>query len=587
VLPTAHCFRLGFTELVDDIDPEVNWSNGDGASYTRLGQEVKAAVERIVRDLQPSAILLIGHSRGGLAARAYLQDLSTPPHVRFGLLTIGTPHQGSPFGRIPTWMRENLSPLKHYEFKRHAPEKLRFLGSPSTMNLATDHNSSREPVKTLISKAIWDLNTGAGNLSGSFVYGQIVSRGLALGQIQFGDDYLFDALGLFASLSNNVAALREFVFLNLPGSWTTDSDGIVPVESQRLHLLPGFSNDVWNLELRQIDHLNETSQTGSIGRMLDQLVGELAASSNTFSSSDSPAPELSEPEPDFAMEPSRFLFELLVPARDERDGRRRAVARAELHVRLGRGDEDSWAFLRLLLKGADARRAKEYLRVAVTANPARALPLLLEQAHISQLQDVRRAALTLIAVLGRGASESRALEIGLQEALGARDPADTEMLRALADSLSLIGTQSSVNALLAVVDRYGVSDEAAIVARSLLNTRNPDAVAPLLAALRRTPGSLSRASRIAGNTLAAMGRPEATIALLSWAESVSDPVETAAVVEWISQARDRDSWNILSKFTAQREFRDASLRMHLLDVAKRLVAGSTLTRESPPQPAAR
>lgn len=49
-----------------------------------------------------SRVILVGYSMGGLAARAYLVKRLTDHNVK-RLITIGTPHLGSPFARIWTW----------------------------------------------------------------------------------------------------------------------------------------------------------------------------------------------------------------------------------------------------------------------------------------------------------------------------------------------------------------------------------------------------------------------------------------------------------------------------------------------------
>ena len=65
-----------------------------------------------------SPIGLIGHSRGGLVARAFLnmyQDGSYGERV-FAVLTLGTPHRGSPLG-VPDWALWSLREYRHDELQ--------------------------------------------------------------------------------------------------------------------------------------------------------------------------------------------------------------------------------------------------------------------------------------------------------------------------------------------------------------------------------------------------------------------------------------------------------------------------------------
>jgi len=77
--------------------------NGDYSTFSQLGKEVEAAVSYLVEEKHGRGveIVLLGHSRGGLAARAYLQDKNSAYLKNIsGLITTGTPHLGSPIGRI-------------------------------------------------------------------------------------------------------------------------------------------------------------------------------------------------------------------------------------------------------------------------------------------------------------------------------------------------------------------------------------------------------------------------------------------------------------------------------------------------------
>lgn len=72
-----------------------------------LGVEVFLAVRAILARLgSDTQVVLLGHSRGGLAARAFLQRPMSSPERKavVGLVATGTPHRGSPLGRIYTYL---------------------------------------------------------------------------------------------------------------------------------------------------------------------------------------------------------------------------------------------------------------------------------------------------------------------------------------------------------------------------------------------------------------------------------------------------------------------------------------------------
>ncbi|MEF2146424.1 MAG: alpha/beta fold hydrolase [Desulfovibrionaceae bacterium] len=68
-------------------------------TYPEIVQEVGRVLERIIHDNPGSKVLLVGHSLGGLVIHGLLAE------KRFqgcfaGVVTLGTPHQGSALGRI-------------------------------------------------------------------------------------------------------------------------------------------------------------------------------------------------------------------------------------------------------------------------------------------------------------------------------------------------------------------------------------------------------------------------------------------------------------------------------------------------------
>jgi triacylglycerol esterase/lipase EstA (alpha/beta hydrolase family) len=65
--------------------------------------ELEQAIAYVLRQTSAERVILVGYSMGGLASRAYLAKRYADHHVK-RLITIGTPHLGSPYARAWTWM---------------------------------------------------------------------------------------------------------------------------------------------------------------------------------------------------------------------------------------------------------------------------------------------------------------------------------------------------------------------------------------------------------------------------------------------------------------------------------------------------
>ncbi|MGB2739022.1 MAG: pre-peptidase C-terminal domain-containing protein [Cognaticolwellia sp.] len=122
-----NCFNLEFGSLdrgatysASGLDNKVCNSalgcDGDYTTFEGLGIEVESAIARIVDHLGKDVeIFLFGHSRGGLAARSYLQNPNVDNKALVkGFATTGTPHQGSPLGRFYKYMDDNCTPKSIY-----------------------------------------------------------------------------------------------------------------------------------------------------------------------------------------------------------------------------------------------------------------------------------------------------------------------------------------------------------------------------------------------------------------------------------------------------------------------------------------
>lgn len=288
--PLAPCYAYNFRARKDDADQV--WANGDGATFTELGDEVGVVVDWIRRRHGLKVLILTGHSRGGLAARAYLQQaLTTRLPFRTGLVTIGTPHLGSPFGRIQKWLSDNgkspsqLSCIISQGSYGVQPSDLRFAYAPSTGYLATSHDASKTPsTDDPVSQAIRELNSTASQLSSRVdLFGEVTSKLLEFGEnVSGGRDGLWlNASTLIGCVAKDTAekqAILDYTLQNLPDAWLNEGDGIVPFESQQILKVPGVRGTVWSIDLKsRTSHVDETSRTAPIKSVIDKVSSELGA----------------------------------------------------------------------------------------------------------------------------------------------------------------------------------------------------------------------------------------------------------------------------------------------------------------------
>ncbi len=89
--------------------------------------ELDACIEHVRSVTGADRVILIGYSMGGLAARSYLVDHLRDHHVK-RLITIGTPHDGSPYARVWNWKTS---------LKRCVDEQNVVLAQPCKAALAT------------------------------------------------------------------------------------------------------------------------------------------------------------------------------------------------------------------------------------------------------------------------------------------------------------------------------------------------------------------------------------------------------------------------------------------------------------------
>lgn len=254
-LNAGKCYRYHFATRSDQQNQF--WENGDGSTYDQLGQEVGLALKSIQEVANPPSVVVVGHSRGGLSARAHLQSLNQPYPFQVGLLTVGTPHQGSPFGLIKHWMEK-----EGYHRDDVWISALHFVFSPSVGFLASVLDDNGLPTIDPFSEAINQLNANIGALSNNVdSFGQITSDGLELGENAAGYlDLLYGARAAMI-LPGDLSEMRDFVLKNVQREGWETGDGIVPHESQQMNKIPGFSTNgagLWHGQLTDISHADAT-----------------------------------------------------------------------------------------------------------------------------------------------------------------------------------------------------------------------------------------------------------------------------------------------------------------------------------------
>ncbi|MEQ1934117.1 MAG: hypothetical protein ABL962_09590, partial [Fimbriimonadaceae bacterium] len=84
--------------------------SGDFSQLSDLGEEVGDAVSFVLSKHSNAQVLLLAHSRGGLAARSFLQSYYSNAAARSAVValhTIGTPHAGSPLGQFYDYLQSH------------------------------------------------------------------------------------------------------------------------------------------------------------------------------------------------------------------------------------------------------------------------------------------------------------------------------------------------------------------------------------------------------------------------------------------------------------------------------------------------
>ena len=259
-------------------------SSGDFSSFTDLGREVRRAVRGILDRYGNAETVVVAHSRGGLAARAFLQRQAgfRAKASVVGLLTTGAPHRGSQLGRIYKYLKAHprgtccqadWEVVDFLRGTRSCEVDLISIENPTPLDVR------RPTIRDLAddSRTIDELNRGIILLPAAIQYGQIVYRGLDLGILET-DIPLFDEYSIFGDgICDQVSSEAERFMLgdNMPSQYS--GDGVLPAANQRYFNLPGFPGDPTKLHHLRVDngitHAQETAQEAHISAVLAAMMG--------------------------------------------------------------------------------------------------------------------------------------------------------------------------------------------------------------------------------------------------------------------------------------------------------------------------
>ncbi len=253
---------------------------GDFETFAQLGQEVDEAIDALLDpsdypENENAQIILVGHSRGGLSARAFLQSSSSNREAVIGLVTTGTPHMGSRMGRIYNWLDT------HRRGAAGTDEDDWELVDDLRADLAEGMDMRRPVIQDLAdgSPAITSLNAGAGSLPVDIRYGQIAYSHSHLGFLWRGwksgvwvDYDVFDLPG--PDLGEQLSDAAAVNILD-PGHTATDypGDGLIPVAGQQFRsLVSSFGMFViFTVSGATVLHIEEPRQHDNIGSTLRYL----------------------------------------------------------------------------------------------------------------------------------------------------------------------------------------------------------------------------------------------------------------------------------------------------------------------------
>ncbi|QTR47917.1 hypothetical protein J9253_08385 [Thiothrix litoralis] len=293
----VRCFRLGAASRDKILNVRTNvpqtWKNGDALTFSELGAEVTQTLQNIQAGYPGiGSFVLVGHSRGGLAARAaFVGNAPIISKVK-GVVQIGTPNQGSVFGRIQQWLVSNPRPKGWGSCPTGDGVLSQYCATPGPNGQPSERDRDQAWQQAtaaaaagtdLGSPTIGYLAIGSSQLNSLNQYSlpswvktaTVTSTGVPLGQVigwdgrpWAGIDLLTPAWGLMTMAtpwklpdSTRNFVLSGFSLKSGQSGLSADSDGIVHIWSQLK--LPA-SNPPTNYPVSKTHHVNETGNAAVI-----------------------------------------------------------------------------------------------------------------------------------------------------------------------------------------------------------------------------------------------------------------------------------------------------------------------------------
>jgi pimeloyl-ACP methyl ester carboxylesterase len=257
----------------------VGGCSGDFSRFPTLGEEIASTINRLKRKLGSNTqIVLLGHSRGGVAARAFLQGKSAAKKNVVGLITTGTPHAGTPMGRYYDYMEKNCLPESNYDSVfdfSDCAQDWRFTNIIVNDIGGIDLRVPSNDFLSDSSAAITRLNAGVNKLP-MIKYTQIIYDGLNFGCL--GGD-LFDpdtscGFNIFTDFGGPSDAGLNAV-LNGRARSSLIGDGIVSLVSQKMSSLKGWNQPIKRFRFTQSTHTAEPKQILDLSRALNNMYRRL------------------------------------------------------------------------------------------------------------------------------------------------------------------------------------------------------------------------------------------------------------------------------------------------------------------------
>ncbi len=209
----------------------VSFSNSHD-SVSNWGRELEAYIRLVLSQTKASKVILIGYSMGGVASRYYLTHHVHDHHVK-RLITIGSPHLGSPFARI----------YKVKSALTGALAKDPNIVSATALKAALSAVNACESDLPFDAPAVHDLmrpEDGGQFLDelGKSEHPRDVEYVSVTGEV----DVASEASKLSAGAVQEVLRRALEFFDTGVGAWFSSGDGVVSLQSQNITNIPWFKN---------------------------------------------------------------------------------------------------------------------------------------------------------------------------------------------------------------------------------------------------------------------------------------------------------------------------------------------------------